>query len=46
MGTCIDFLNFLDTDVVLNIFNCLDDPGDLVRASTVSRVWRHFSKIF
>lgn len=42
MEASVDFLDFLDTDVVLNIFNCLDDPGDLARASAVSSIWRDF----
>ncbi|KAL3536875.1 hypothetical protein ACH5RR_000241 [Cinchona calisaya] len=42
MEVCLDFLQLLETDMVLNIFSCLDDPADLVRASIVSRYWRDF----
>lgn len=38
----MDFLKSLETDMALNIFKCLDDPADLVRASIVSRDWREF----
>ncbi|KAK9742903.1 hypothetical protein RND81_03G204500 [Saponaria officinalis] len=37
-----DFLNLLNPDVACKILTCLDDPGDIVRASSVSRVWRDF----
>ncbi|KAF9616886.1 hypothetical protein IFM89_032848 [Coptis chinensis] len=35
-----DFLQILDTDVSSNILSCMDDPSDIVRASSVSRSWR------
>ncbi|KAL0712413.1 hypothetical protein Bca4012_019391 [Brassica carinata] len=38
----MDFVKNLDTDMFLAILSCLDDPSDLVRASAVSRSWRHF----
>ncbi|RID70917.1 LOW QUALITY PROTEIN: hypothetical protein BRARA_C02892 [Brassica rapa] len=38
----MDFVNKLDTDTLLSILSCLDDPSDLVRASAVSRSWRDF----
>ncbi|CAH8323727.1 unnamed protein product [Eruca vesicaria subsp. sativa] len=39
----MDFVKNLDTDMSLAILSCLDDdPSDLVRASAVSRSWRHF----
>ncbi|CAN8308893.1 unnamed protein product [Cochlearia groenlandica] len=38
----MDFVNNLDTDTSISILSCLDDPSDLVRASSVSRSWRHF----
>lgn len=41
----MDFLQFLETDMVLNIFSCLDDPADLGRASIVSRSWRDFGEL-
>ncbi|KAL9228948.1 hypothetical protein vseg_004473 [Gypsophila vaccaria] len=37
-----DLLNSLHPDVASKVLNCLDDPGDLVRASSVSRAWRNF----
>ncbi|CAI9101707.1 OLC1v1039099C1 [Oldenlandia corymbosa var. corymbosa] len=42
MESCIDFLECLETDMVLNILKCMDDPADLLRASIVSRGWRDF----
>ncbi|CAI9101708.1 OLC1v1039100C1 [Oldenlandia corymbosa var. corymbosa] len=38
----LDFVKCLDSDVVLKILSCLDDPADLVRASLVSHAWRDF----
>ncbi|KAJ0265218.1 F-box protein [Hirschfeldia incana] len=38
----MDFVKNLDADMSLAILSCLDDPSDLVRASAVSRSWRHF----
>ncbi|KAG2331094.1 hypothetical protein Bca52824_002274 [Brassica carinata] len=38
----MDFVKNLDRDMSLAILSCLDDPSDLVRASAVSRSWRHF----
>ncbi|KAK4418691.1 F-box protein [Sesamum alatum] len=40
--TQVDFLQCLETDVCVYIMSFLDDPGDLVRASAVSRVWHQF----
>ncbi|KAK9757992.1 hypothetical protein RND81_01G199200 [Saponaria officinalis] len=37
-----DLLNSLHPDVARKILNYLDDPGDIVRASSVSRAWRDF----
>ncbi|KAL3517096.1 hypothetical protein ACH5RR_023998 [Cinchona calisaya] len=42
MEACMDFLQYLETDMVLKIFKCLDDLGDIVRSSIVSRNWRDF----
>ncbi|KAI3449161.1 hypothetical protein Pfo_005826 [Paulownia fortunei] len=42
VGTRIDFLQYLETDVSMYVMSCLDDPADLVRASSVSCFWRHF----
>ncbi|KAK3038092.1 hypothetical protein RJ639_031646 [Escallonia herrerae] len=42
METRIDFLHWLETDMSLNILMYLDDPSDLIRATSVSRFWRHF----
>lgn len=38
----MDFLERLGRDLSSKILMCLEDPSDLVRASTVSRSWRHF----
>lgn len=37
-----DPFDSLDHDVTVKIFMCLDDPGDIVRASCVSHPWRDF----
>ncbi|XP_074263260.1 F-box protein At4g00755-like [Silene latifolia] len=37
-----NFLDSLPPDVSFKILTCLDDPGDIVRASSVSRIWRDF----
>ncbi|CAN4111705.1 unnamed protein product [Withania somnifera] len=42
MDTCIDFVQWLDTDVSLDIMMRLNDPADVVRAGCVSRLWRQF----
>ncbi|BBG97484.1 F-box family protein [Prunus dulcis] len=42
MGLCMDFLNWLEPDMSIQVLTCLDDPTDLVRISAVSRSWRHF----
>ncbi|XAR63097.1 hypothetical protein NMG60_11022921 [Bertholletia excelsa] len=42
METRIDFLQWLQVDMGLNILLCLDDPSDIIRASAVSRFWHHF----
>ncbi|XP_059634113.1 F-box protein At4g00755 [Cornus florida] len=42
MDAPVDFLQWLQTDMSLKILTCLDDPSDLIRASSVSRFWRHF----
>jgi len=39
-----DLLQALDPDVSTKILMCLDDPADIVRASSVSRSWRDFGK--
>lgn len=41
-----DFLEFLDQDVSTMILMGLDDPADIVRASSVSRLWRDFGEHF
>ncbi|KAK6162453.1 hypothetical protein DH2020_002294 [Rehmannia glutinosa] len=38
----VNFLECLETDMSVYIMSFLDDPADLVRASAVSRFWRHF----
>lgn len=40
-----DFLDSLDPDVSSKILMSLDDPADIVRASSVSRTWRDFGKL-
>ncbi|KAJ6675430.1 F-BOX DOMAIN CONTAINING PROTEIN EXPRESSED [Salix viminalis] len=42
MEICMDFLSCLDHDTSMKILMCLEDPSDLVRASSVSRSWRDF----
>ncbi|KAK3034882.1 hypothetical protein RJ639_033245 [Escallonia herrerae] len=42
METRIDFLQWLETNMSLNILMYLDDPSDLIRATSVSRFWHHF----
>ncbi|XP_078151725.1 F-box family protein [Carex rostrata] len=37
-----DLLEWLGPDSATSIFNCIDDPADLVRATAVSRSWRQF----
>lgn len=39
-----DFLDSLDPDVSSKILMSLDDPADIVRASSVSRSWRDFGE--
>uniref|UniRef100_A0A7N0T475 F-box protein n=1 Tax=Kalanchoe fedtschenkoi TaxID=63787 RepID=A0A7N0T475_KALFE len=38
----MDFLKLLDADAAIMIFNRLDAPADLVRASLVSHAWQDF----
>ncbi|KAL5727686.1 hypothetical protein ACHQM5_000854 [Ranunculus cassubicifolius] len=42
MENSSDFLQLLGPDVSSNILSCLDDPADLIRASSVSRSWQQF----
>ncbi|CAN4125060.1 unnamed protein product [Withania somnifera] len=42
METQIDFVQSLDSDMSINILTCLNDPVDVVRASTVSSLWHQF----
>ncbi|CAA6673631.1 unnamed protein product [Spirodela intermedia] len=37
-----DFLEWLGSDTSTAVLACLDDPADIVRASSVSRAWRRF----
>ncbi|WCJ36601.1 F-box family protein [Euphorbia peplus] len=37
-----DFVEWLGDDMSIKVFLHLDDPSDLVRASSVSTAWRHF----
>ncbi|RWW17761.1 hypothetical protein BHE74_00012101 [Ensete ventricosum] len=40
-----DFLEWLGSDVSTTVFMLLDDPGDLVRVSSVSRSWRRIGEL-
>ncbi|XP_060218779.1 F-box protein At4g00755-like [Lycium barbarum] len=42
METRINFVEWLANDVSLNIMMRLNDPADVVRAGSVSRLWRQF----
>ncbi|KAK4344909.1 hypothetical protein RND71_035085 [Anisodus tanguticus] len=42
METRIDFVQSLESDMSVNILTCLKDPADVVHASSVSSLWRHF----
>ncbi|KAK3008623.1 hypothetical protein RJ639_013810 [Escallonia herrerae] len=42
MEGCGDFIQLLGPDMSINILMFLEDPSDLVRASTVSSLWRNF----
>ncbi|WKA07129.1 hypothetical protein VitviT2T_024991 [Vitis vinifera] len=42
MGDGNDFIRWLGRDMSIKILMCLEDPSDLVRVSTVSRLWRQF----
>ncbi|KAF5464182.1 hypothetical protein F2P56_014276 [Juglans regia] len=42
MEACMDFLDRIDPDISLKILTYLEDSSDLLRASSVSRSWRHF----
>ncbi|KAK2366972.1 F-box protein [Trifolium repens] len=42
METNMDFIQWLGPDLSIKVFSCLDDPGDLVRASAVCSSWEHF----
>jgi hypothetical protein len=46
METNMDFIQWLGPDLSIKVFSCLDDPGDLVRASAVCSSWEHFGMIF
>ncbi|PIN16249.1 hypothetical protein CDL12_11126 [Handroanthus impetiginosus] len=38
----IDFVVYLQFDIIMRIMSLLNDPLDVVRASAVSRAWHHF----
>ncbi|XP_060205451.1 F-box protein At4g00755-like isoform X2 [Lycium barbarum] len=42
METRIDFVQSLESDMSVNILTCLNDPADVVRASSVSSLWHQF----
>ncbi|GER57465.1 F-box family protein [Striga asiatica] len=37
-----DFMESFSADITFNILKLLSDPSDIIRASAVSRSWRHF----
>lgn len=45
MAIRFDFMNWVEYDMSMKILMCLEDPSDLVRASSVSRFWRHFGEL-
>jgi hypothetical protein len=40
-----DFIQWLEPDMSIKILTHLDDPSDLVRASSVSSAWHRFGKL-
>lgn len=40
--SCIDFVVLLNSDLSFKIISNLNNPADVVRASSVSRFWRQF----
>lgn len=44
MENRIDFVNWLDPDMSIQILTCLDDLSDLLRVTCVSRCWRQYGK--
>ncbi|GLT44937.1 hypothetical protein SLA2020_188100 [Shorea laevis] len=42
MGTQLDFLSYLNDEMSVKIFTCLDDPSDIARVSCISHSWRDF----
>ncbi|KAH9788082.1 F-box protein [Citrus sinensis] len=42
MENRIDFVNWLDPDMSIQILTCLDDLSDLLRVTCVSRCWRQY----
>lgn len=46
MGTQLDFMQYLESDMALNIMGCLDDAADLIHTSSVSRLWRDFGELY
>lgn len=42
MDNSVDFIYWLGTDLSTKILTHLDDPSDIVRVSSVSRLWRQF----
>lgn len=45
METCMDLLNLLEPDMSIKVLMCLDNPSDLVHASSVSRSWRRHGEL-
>lgn len=46
METLVDFVQWLEIDVSLNILMRLNDPADVVRAGSVSHLWLQFGELF
>ncbi|XP_011091631.1 F-box protein At4g00755 [Sesamum indicum] len=41
MATGRNFMDYFEIDVISNVLGFLNNPADLIRASAVSRSWRH-----
>ncbi|GLT44930.1 hypothetical protein SLA2020_188030 [Shorea laevis] len=42
MGTQLDFVSYLDNEMSVKIFTCLNDPSDIAPVRCVSHSWRDF----
>ena len=45
MESRADFVQCLGSDMSINILACLNEPVDVVRAGSVSRLWHHFGEL-